>query len=72
MIEADGLDFLEGVGHIDHWEGANDFMDELEGIPVKEVEKDIKVVDSLKKKVGVWKEFGTGKIVLQILDNGLR
>ena len=35
-------------------------------------EKDTKVVESLKGKVGVWKEFRAGKMVLQILDDGLR
>ena len=62
---------MEGIGYPDHWDD-NEFIDDLEGIPVEEVENDTKVVDSLKGKVGVWKKFGAGKMVLQILDDGLR
>ena len=65
------LDFLEGIGYPDHWDDS-EFKDGLEGIPIEEVEKDTKEVDSLMGKVGVWKEFGAGKMVLQILDDGLR
>ena len=62
---------MEGIGYLDHWDD-NEFIDGLEGIPIEEVEKDTKVVDSLKGKVGVWKKFGAGKMVLKILDDGLR
>ena len=61
---------MKGIGYPDHWD--DKFIDRLEGIPIEEVEKDTKVVDSLEGKVGVWKEFGAGEMVLQILDNGLK
>ena len=64
------LDYLEGIEYPDQWD--DEFVDGLDGIAIEEVEKDIKVVDSLKGKVDVWREFGTGKMVLQILSNGLR
>lgn len=64
----DSLDFLEGVGLVDQW----DLVNELKGKPVEEIEKDIKVVESLKGKVEVWKKFGAGKMVLQVLGKGLR
>ena len=45
-------------------------MEELWGEHVEDIERDIKVVESLKGKVDVWEKFGAGRMVLQVLNKG--
>ena len=61
------LDILEGIS-ADEVE----YSEHLEGIPVEEIEVGVKVVDGLKAKSHVWEEFGAGKMVLQVIDIGLK
>ena len=68
--DSGSLDYFEGIKYPGL--GDDEYVDGWDGIAVEEVEKDIKVVDSLKGKVDVWKEYGAGKMVLQILSNGLK
>jgi hypothetical protein len=50
----------------------NEYSKYLTGDSVDMTEPDRKVVDALKSKVGVWAEYGAGKMVQQVLKGGLR
>ena len=65
--DLDKLDALEGFS-LEELE----FSEDLVGTPVEKVEVGVKVVDSLKAKGHVWVKFGAGKMVLQVIEIGLR
>ena len=66
-LNPDRLDALEGIEHDD-----NEYSEHLEGTIVESGEGRESVVNKLKVKSKVWKEFGAGKMVIQIIEGGLR
>ena len=70
LFSPDHLDTLEGIS-ADMFDD-NEYSEYLTGDSVDMTEPDRKVVDALKGKVGVWAEYGAGKMVQQVLKGGLR
>ena len=70
LFSPDHLDTLEGIS-ADMFDD-NEYSECLTGDSVDMTEPDRKVVDALKGKVGVWAEYGAGKMVQQVLKGGLR
>ena len=68
--ENDRLDYFEGIK--DHCREVDEYVDGWDGVPVEEVETELRVVDSLRGKLEAWRQYGAGKMVLQIINNGLK
>ena len=65
--EVDNIDALEGIQF-----NQLDFSEHLDGDAVNTTETADKVVDGLIGKVQVWAEYGAGKMIQNIVSNGLR
>ena len=63
-LDLEKLDILEGISTDEA-----EYSEHLEGNPV---EVGVKVVDGLKAKSHIWEDFGAGKMVLQVINTGLR
>ena len=68
-LNEDDLYRLEGI-NIDF--DNNEFQDDLPGTAVDTDEKVIKVKDALVGKGLIWQSYGAGKMVVQIIEKGLR
>ena len=66
-LDLEKLDILEGISTDEA-----EYSEHLEGNPVEEIEVGVKVVDGLKAKSHIWEDFGAGKMVLQVINTGLR
>ena len=68
-LKEDDLDKLEGI-HIDF--DTDNFQDDLPGTAVDTDEKVVKAKDALVGKGPRWQSYGAGKMVVQIIEKGLR
>ena len=69
-FDRDDIDNLEGIT-ID-FENDDEYIDGMIGKADNTDETDVRVVDALKSKVDVWKQFGAGGMVVQVITKGLR
>ena len=69
-FDKDDIDNLEGIT-ID-FENDDEYIDGMIGKADNTDETGVRVVDALKSKVDVWKQFGAGGMVVQVITKGLR
>ena len=69
-FDKDDIDKLEGIT-ID-FDNDEEYIDDMIGQADNTDETGIKVVDAIRGKVDVWKQFGAGGMVIQVITKGLR